>query len=32
MRSKIVDKHMEKIAPKHIGTRFIKIDAEKVAI
>ncbi|KAF8357320.1 txdc-9 [Pristionchus pacificus] len=29
MRSKIVDKHMEKIAPKHIGTRFIKIDAEK---
>ncbi|GMT19199.1 hypothetical protein PFISCL1PPCAC_10496, partial [Pristionchus fissidentatus] len=28
-RSKIVDKHMERIAPKYIGTRFIKIDAER---
>lgn len=28
-RCKIVDKHMELLAPKHLETRFIKINAEK---
>lgn len=28
-RCKVVDKHMELLAPKHIETRFIKINAEK---
>ncbi|CAD6190285.1 unnamed protein product [Caenorhabditis auriculariae] len=28
-RCKIVDKHFEILAKRHIGTRFIKIDAEK---
>lgn len=29
-RCKIVDKHLEILAPKHIETKFIKINAEKV--
>ncbi|XP_015912092.1 thioredoxin domain-containing protein 9 [Parasteatoda tepidariorum] len=29
MRCKIVDKHLEALAPRHIETRFCKIDAEK---
>lgn len=28
-RCKIVDKHLEILAPKHLETKFIKIDAEK---
>ena len=28
-RCKIIDKHLNILAPKHIETRFIKIDAEK---
>ncbi|XP_052796926.1 thioredoxin domain-containing protein 9-like [Mya arenaria] len=28
-RCKIIDKHLEILAPKHIETKFIKIDAEK---
>ncbi|XP_035682481.1 thioredoxin domain-containing protein 9-like [Branchiostoma floridae] len=28
-RCKIVDKHLAILAPKHVGTRFCKIDAEK---
>ncbi|CAJ0598471.1 unnamed protein product [Cylicocyclus nassatus] len=30
MRCKIVDKHFQILAPKHIGTRFIHVNAEKV--
>uniref|UniRef100_A0A1I7XTK6 Thioredoxin domain-containing protein n=1 Tax=Heterorhabditis bacteriophora TaxID=37862 RepID=A0A1I7XTK6_HETBA len=29
-RCKIVDKHFEKLCTKHIGTRFIHVNAEKV--
>ena len=29
MRCKIVDKHLQIIAPKHLETKFFKIDAEK---
>ncbi|KIH56229.1 hypothetical protein ANCDUO_13589 [Ancylostoma duodenale] len=30
MRCKIVDKHMQILAPKHLGTRFIHVNADKV--
>lgn len=29
MRCKIVDKHMFALAPKHVETRFIKLDVER---
>ena len=28
-RCQIVDAHLERLAPKHLETRFVKIDAEK---
>ena len=29
MRCKIVDKHLQLLAPKHVETRFIKLDVER---
>jgi hypothetical protein len=29
MRCKIIDRHLELLAPKHVETRFVRIDAEK---
>eukprot|EP00292_Cryptomonas_paramecium_P033788 CAMPEP_0113704382 /NCGR_PEP_ID=MMETSP0038_2-20120614/26486_1 /TAXON_ID=2898 /ORGANISM="Cryptomonas paramecium" /LENGTH=127 /DNA_ID=CAMNT_0000629153 /DNA_START=114 /DNA_END=497 /DNA_ORIENTATION=+ /assembly_acc=CAM_ASM_000170 len=29
MRCKIVDKHLETLAPRHIESRFVRLDAEK---